>query len=161
MSDGDPQRQLSAALGRIPSGLFIVTSAYQGVETGMLASWVQQCAFEPPCVSLAIKRGRPIHTWLLAGAGFVVNILDDGQTDMVAHFGRGFSPEQPAFEGLEVERSPGELPVLREALAYLECQVISHHTVGDHDLILGRVVSGRVLNDGHPMTHVRKSGTHY
>jgi flavin reductase (DIM6/NTAB) family NADH-FMN oxidoreductase RutF len=161
MSDPDPQRQLAAALGRIPSGLFIITSSHQGQETGMLASWVQQCAFDPPHLSLVVKRGRPVHTWLGEGAAFVVNILDDGQTDMVAHFGRGFSLAEPAFEGLEVERSDGRPPVLLEALAYLECRVAGHLTVGDHDLFIGRIVGGRVLNEGHPMVHVRKSGMHY
>jgi flavin reductase (DIM6/NTAB) family NADH-FMN oxidoreductase RutF len=161
MNEADPHRQLAAALGRIPSGLFIVTSRHQGLETGMLASWVQQCAFDPPHLSLAVKRGRPLNAWLAEGAGFVVNILDDSQTDMVAHFGRGFSPTEPAFEGVAVERSQDGAPVLSEALAYLECRVAGHHTVGDHDLFLGRIVSGRVLNDGHPMIHVRKSGWHY
>jgi flavin reductase (DIM6/NTAB) family NADH-FMN oxidoreductase RutF len=161
MNELDPQRQLAAALGRIPSGLFIVTSSHQGQETGMLASWVQQCAFDPPHLSLALKRGRPLHKWLTEGAAFVVNVLDDTQTDMVAHFGRGFSPEQPAFEGLEVERSGERPPVLKDALAYLECRMVGHLMVGDHDVFLGQIVGGRVLNEGHPMVHVRKSGLHY
>ena len=157
----DPARQLAAALGRIPSGLFILTARRDDAETGMLASWVQQCAFSPPHLSCALKHGRPLTDWLVAGTPFTVNVLDDAQTDMVAHFGRGFALDEPAFEGLEIERLDGGTPVLSEALAYLHCQVKGHLPVGDHDLFLGQVIAGRVLNDGHPMVHVRKSGLHY
>jgi flavin reductase (DIM6/NTAB) family NADH-FMN oxidoreductase RutF len=161
MSDQDPQKQLAAALGRVPSGLFILTVRNGDSETGMLASWVQQCSFEPPRVSVALGRTRPITTWLPEGALFALNILDDTQTDMISHFGRGFELGQPAFTGIEVSRLPSGLPVLDEALAYLECQVAGRIPTGDHDLFLGQVVGGRLLAQGQPMVHVRKSGAHY
>ena len=31
----------------------------------------------------------------------------------------------------------------------------------DHDLIIAKVSAGRVLGEGHPMIHIRKSGMHY
>jgi flavin reductase (DIM6/NTAB) family NADH-FMN oxidoreductase RutF len=102
-----------------------------------------------------------VSAWLTPGAALTVNILDAGQTDMIVHFGRGFALSEPAFEGLEVERPDGAPPVLTEALAYLECRVANRLPAGDHDLFLARVVGGRVLGEGQPMVHVRKSGLHY
>jgi flavin reductase (DIM6/NTAB) family NADH-FMN oxidoreductase RutF len=127
----------------------------------MLASWVQQCSFDPPHVSVAIRPERPIHRLLTEGSSFTLNVLDDGQTDMIAHFGRGFEPGAQAFNGIEVERPEGADPILTEALAYLRCVVTSKCSAGDHDLIVGRVVQARILNEGHPMVHIRKSGFHY
>jgi flavin reductase (DIM6/NTAB) family NADH-FMN oxidoreductase RutF len=161
MSDGDKRKQCLAALGRVPSGLFVLTVRQGDAETGMLTSWVQQCSFEPPQVTVALRRGRDVSAWLTADTAFVLNILDDSQTDMIGHFGRGFGPGEPAFDGLEVERPDGSPPVLTEALAYLECRVAGRCEAGDHDLIVGRVVGGRLLNDGHPMVHIRRNGTHY
>src|SRR5690349_19585378 len=117
MSDSEPRKGLLAALGRVPSGLFILTVRHGDAETGMLASWVQQCSFEPPQVSVALKRDRDVWAWLGDGAAFKLNILDDSQTDMIGHFGRGFALGEPAFTGLEVERPDGAAPVLSEALA--------------------------------------------
>src|SRR5207249_1346193 len=130
-------------------------------ETGMLESWIQQCAFDPPHVSLAIRANRAINAWLQEDDAFVINILDDTQTDMIAHFGKGFEPAQPAFADLEIERSEDRAPVLAEALAYLTCRVATRQTVGDHELLVARVLEGRLLGEGHPMIHVRKSGMHY
>ena len=154
-------KQLTAALGRIPSGLFIITARQGEAETGMLASWVQQCSFQPPQVSVAIKRGREVLGWLTVGSTFTLNILDASQTDMIGHFGRGFALNEPAFGGLEIERPDGGAPVLSEVLAYLECRVVSSCPAGDHDLLIAQVMRGRVLGEGQPMIHVRKSGIHY
>jgi flavin reductase (DIM6/NTAB) family NADH-FMN oxidoreductase RutF len=157
----EARKQGTAAVGRIPSGLFIVTARQGELETGMLTSWVQQCAFEPPQISLALQRDRPIIAWLSRGAAFTLNILDDSQTDMIVHFGRGFALDEPAFKGLDVQRSERGGAVLLEGLAYLECRVTSRHPVGDHELFLAEVVGGRVLDEGQPMVHIRKSGAHY
>lgn len=154
-------RQLAAALGRVPSGLFVVTARHGEDETGMLASWVQQCSFVPPAISIALRRDRPLASWLTEGARFTINILDDTQTDMIAHFGRGFEPGKPAFTGLEVDRPQGAGPVLTDALAYLDCRVTGRYPAGDHDLLVGEVLDGKLLGTGQPMVHVRKSGLHY
>jgi len=161
MSEKDHAKQLIAALGRVASGLFVLTARVSKAETGMLASWVQQCSFEPPQLTVAIRKGREILDSLRAGSAFTLNILDDSQTDMISHFGRGFALGEPAFEGLAIKHHAGGGPVLSEALAYLECQVAARHDVGDHELFVARVVGGRLLGEGQPMVHVRKSGAHY
>jgi flavin reductase (DIM6/NTAB) family NADH-FMN oxidoreductase RutF len=157
----DIHRHTAAALGRIPSGLFILTARRGDAESGMLTSWVQQCSFQPPLISVVIRRDRPITTWLTVGTEFTLNILDHTQTDMVAHFGRGFNLDEPAFEGLEIERPEGGGPILQEAVAFLVCRVADRREVGDHDLFLSEVIGGRVLGESQPMVHVRKSGSHY
>ena len=60
MTGGTDPDSLAAALGRIPSGLFVLTVRHGGRELGMLASWVQQCSFEPPQISLAINKERDV-----------------------------------------------------------------------------------------------------
>jgi flavin reductase (DIM6/NTAB) family NADH-FMN oxidoreductase RutF len=159
--EGDRHRALAAALGRIPSGLFILTATNGTAETGMLASWVQQCSFEPLQLSVALRKGREVTEWLTPGASFVLNVLGDGQTSFLAHFGKGFPTGQSAFTGLDVLRGEAPAPVLAGALAYLECRVEARHPAGDHELLLARLLAGKVLGTGQPMVHVRKSGLHY
>jgi len=153
---------LAKALGRIPSGLFIVTVRKGPDETAMLASWLQQCSFEPPQVVLAVNRERYFLDWLVPGVAFTVNILAEGQTHLVKHFARGFEPGQPAFEGIEVVRSDNGTAHLAEAHAYLDCKVTSSvELAGDHVLIVGQVAAGAVQNDLRPMVHLRKNGLTY
>jgi len=161
MSAGTDDDSLAAALGRIPSGLFILTMKNADRETGMLASWVQQCSFNPPQLTAAIRQDRDVLTWLAQGAMFTVNVIPEGGKALVAHFGKGFELNQPAFEGLNVHREGGTPPILQSAHAYIVCQVAAQVEVGDHVLIVGQVVAGKVLHPGHPTVHVRKSGLRY
>lgn len=161
MISDDPDKHLAAALGRVPSGIFVLTVADDHAETGMLASWVQQSSFQPPQVSVAIKPTREIVKMLPRGAVFTLNILEDGQTDMVAHFGKGFALTDDAFAGLEVDRCGTGGPILTESLAVLHCRVVERVSAGDHDLFIAQVIAGRMLDEGHPMVHIRKNGFHY
>ncbi len=159
--EGDRHKALAAALGRVPSGLFILTATDGATETGMLASWVQQCSFEPLQVSVALRKGREVTEWLVPGTGFVLNVLGEGQTSFLSHFGKGFSPGQSPFAGVEVLRGQATAPVLASALAYLDCRVEARHPAGDHELLVARVLGGKLLGEGSPMVHLRKSGLHY
>jgi flavin reductase (DIM6/NTAB) family NADH-FMN oxidoreductase RutF len=152
---------LAAALGRIPSGLFVLTARRGESETGMLASWVQQCAFDPPAVTACVRTGRFVLDWLEVGAALVVNIIPECGKALVAHFGKGFDAGEPAFAGLSVERAGDSPAVLRDALAHLVCRVTARVDVGDHVLLVARVESGAVHADGKPTVHTRKNGLRY
>jgi flavin reductase (DIM6/NTAB) family NADH-FMN oxidoreductase RutF len=158
---GTNDDSLAAALGRIPSGLFILTFRNGKKETGMLASWVQQCSFDPPQVTAALRKEREVLTWLTDGATFTVNVVPEGGKALVVHFGKGFELGEPAFNGLDVQRDEDAPPVLKAAHAYLVCEVSDRLDVGDHVLVVGRVLAGSVLHPGHPTVHVRKNGLKY
>lgn len=156
-----PDKDLAAALGRVPSGLFILTLRREAVATGMLASWVMQCSFDPPMVSVAIRRDREILGLLQVGSAFALNQLEEGQTDMIAHFGRGFRLSDDAFHHLDVDLEADSGPLLRESLTYMACEVVGQMPAGDHDIVLAKVTAGQVVDEGKPMIHVRKNGFHY
>ena len=92
-----PVTPLGQALGRVPSGLFILTVSHEGRSTGMLASWVQQAGFEPPMVTVAVASRRYAGDWIAASGRFTLNQIPAGNKPLLRHFGRGFEPDAPAF----------------------------------------------------------------
>jgi len=151
-----------AALGRIPSGIFILTVLSDGQATGMLASWVMQAGFEPPSVTVAVKHGRYIADWLSGGSPFVLNLVGEGGNYLIKHFGKGFEPGAPAFGGLETQPCSRGVPILQAAIGHLECNPVGHVDSGDHRIFLGEVVGGRFSDpERKPMVHLRKSGQRY
>jgi len=163
--DNKQPTELGQVLGRVPSGVFIVTCADgSGATTGMLASWVQQAAFDPPMLTVAVKGGRYINNWLSETGRAVVNVISEAQKQLLGHFGRGFEPDQPAFEGLETTETDSGLPILADAIGYLEGEVAESFTAGDHQIYLLKIVSagaGPRLEGETPMVHIRKSGFNY
>jgi flavin reductase (DIM6/NTAB) family NADH-FMN oxidoreductase RutF len=150
------------AIGHIPSGIFVLTIGTGSRSTGMLASWVMQAGFEPPTVSVAVKLGRYVCDWLSEGQPFVLNLVADGQKTLLKHFGQGFEPGTPAFDGLEITHCARGVPILKDSLGYLECEPAGHVDSGDHRVFLAKVVRGRLNESEHkPMVHIRKSGAQY
>jgi flavin reductase (DIM6/NTAB) family NADH-FMN oxidoreductase RutF len=152
---------LAAALGKVPSGLFVLTLGHDGNETGMLTSWVMQAGFEPPMVTVALRHDRYVANWLAEGAPFVLNLLAEDNQKLVSHFGRGFDQDQPAFAGLELIRTAAGLPALADALGFLECRPKTQVESGDHHIFVAEVVAGHLKMEKQPYIHVRRNGLRY
>jgi flavin reductase (DIM6/NTAB) family NADH-FMN oxidoreductase RutF len=148
------------ALGRIPSGVFVVTARDGDRRTGMLGSFVQQAAFDPPAVVLAVGKDRDIRQLILSTRKVAVCVIGEGDTELMRRFAR--AREEDAFEGLEVFDAPSGLPVVAGALAWLDCDVVQTVDFGaDHDLFVTRVTAGQLLREGKSFTHLRGNGFHY
>jgi flavin reductase (DIM6/NTAB) family NADH-FMN oxidoreductase RutF len=155
-------KSFQSVLGRVPSGIFILTIGTGQRATGMLASWVMQAGFEPPMVSVGVKQGRYVCDWLTAGEPFVLNVVGESQTNLLKHFGKGFEPGAPAFEGIAITYCARGVPVLKDTIGHLECEPVRHVDSGDHRIFLANVVRGKLIDaDAKPMVHVRKSGANY
>lgn len=148
------------ALGRIASGCFILTVQDGRRSTGVLVSWVQQAAFEPPMVTVCLRSGRPAGALVEASGRFLLNVIGADPKPMFKHFGKGFSLEQDAFEGLTIEPTSYG-PLISICPAHLACRVIQNVRVGDHDLYVAEVEAGRMDEGAQPYTHLRGNGFSY
>jgi flavin reductase (DIM6/NTAB) family NADH-FMN oxidoreductase RutF len=153
---------VGSVLGKVPSGLFILTARHEDQETGMLASWVMQAGFEPPMVTVAVKQGRYVTEWLSAGKPFLLHVLGESHKLLLSHFGRGFEPGEPAFDGLKVTRTASGLPTLADSLGYWECLPKSHVDSGDHRIFAAEIIAGTMYREGdQPYVHIRRNGLKY
>ncbi|GBO53842.1 flavoprotein [Pseudanabaena sp. lw0831] len=153
--------QLGAAIGAIPSGLFIVTSQQNGKTATMLASWIQQSGFAPPSVTIIVAKGRPIESFLTVGSPVVINIAEKGQGKIIGHFAKGFAPDIDPFDGIETATAPSGQPYLTDAIAYLDATVVGSLDAGDHTVILANIIAGERLREGESAIHTRKNGFKY
>jgi flavin reductase (DIM6/NTAB) family NADH-FMN oxidoreductase RutF len=150
------------AIGRIPSGVHVVTLERNGEKDGMLTSWISQAAFEPPMLSVAVKKERAILSSLAPNSSFVVNVLSKSNMDVYKNFAKPYTAELDRYEGLNVDVDSNGNPILIDAVAYLSCTVRSHAEAGDHVLILAEINNGAPLQIEHePMVHLRKNGFQY
>ena len=157
------RQTVGKALGRVPSGVFVLaTRDDAGRRLGMLASWVQQAAFDPPVVSLAVGKDRPIRDAIKRTRRLALSVLGEGDKELMRHFARPRDATEDAFEGIETLAAPSGLPLVARALAWLDCELLDALDFGaDHELLVARVAAGELLRPGHSFTHVRGNGFHY
>ena len=154
------QTQLGKALGKIASGLYILTARRDGAPLGMLCSFVEQAGFEPPMVSVAVGLGRPV-TAALDGAGlFGLNILSKSNGALMKTFARPNPPD--AFTTHPLATNRFDLPQFSEAWAFLACKVTGSVRTGDHIVYVAEVLDGTLQQEHEePMIRVRAHGFGY
>lgn len=155
------KKQIAKALGRVPSGLFIVTAKFEDKEDAVLASWVNQCAFDPPSVTVALAIPRSARLLIEASQAFVVNVLGKDSKELMKHFFKPPVEGVSVFEGLKVSEGIEGIKILKDAVSCLECRVSGQMVVGDHVLYSGEIVGGKMLKGGEPYFHSRENGFSY
>ena len=155
------------ALGRVVGSLCVLTTVKGSGESqlsgAMVASWVSQASFSPPGLTVAVAKDRAVEALLHVGDAFAINVLASGrETGPMKQFLQPFAPGADRLAGLELEHSPGGLPVLPEALAWLECTVKQRMECGDHWLLYAEAKAGSVLDAAATTAvHQRRSGANY
>ncbi len=155
--------ELEKALGRISSGLYIITAKKGEIQSAMFASWVTQASVNPLGVAIAVSKERAIESLMHVGDRFVLNVLEDGNHQgLMKHFLKRFPPGADRFAGIKTYPATNESPILAEALAYMECEITSRMDCGDHWVIYSTVQNGRVAKiNALTAVHHRKFGNHY
>jgi flavorubredoxin/flavin reductase (DIM6/NTAB) family NADH-FMN oxidoreductase RutF len=154
---------LDKALGRLSGGLYIITAKKGDISSAMLASWVAQASTKPPGISIAVAKDRAIESFMHVGDRFVLNVLEEGNYQaLMKHFLKRFAPGADRFAGIKTYPATNDSPILGEALAYVECEVVSRMECSDHWIVYSKVDAGRVSKlDGLTAVHHRKVGNHY
>jgi flavorubredoxin/flavin reductase (DIM6/NTAB) family NADH-FMN oxidoreductase RutF len=155
--------ELDKALGRLSGGLYIITAEKGGVSSAMLASWVSQASTKPLGLSIAVAKDRAIESFMHVGDRFILNVLEEGNYQLLMrHFLKRFAPGADRFTGIKTYPAADGSPILADALAYVECEVVSRMECPDHWIVYSTVDAGRVSKaDGLTAVHHRKVGNHY
>ncbi|MGB3756096.1 MAG: diflavin flavoprotein [Rivularia sp. (in: cyanobacteria)] len=156
--------ELEKSLGRISTGLYIITAKKGEVQSAMLASWVTQASVNPLGVAIAVAKDRAIESIMHVGDSFVLNVLEEGKYQgLMKHFLKRFAPGADRFAGVKTyPAATNESPILAEALAYMECEITTRMDCGDHWVIYSTVHTGRVAQvNALTAVHHRKMGNHY
>ena len=149
------------ALGRIPSGLFVMTTAFEGKRRGVRVTWVQQCGFDPPLVSVALAKGHCMAPLLQDSHAFALSQLAEEDRLSFRRFEDCANSGDDEFEDVETIALVTGSPALKRSVAALDCLIVRHLDLdSDHELYVGQVVAGRV-NGGSPAIRLRGDGLSY
>lgn len=143
----DP-REFRRVMGQFASGVTVITTIHDGEVRGMTANAFMSGSLEPPlCVVSIAKRAR-MHGLVHDTRRFVVNVLNQNQSDVAVHFaGRPGSKAVIDLGWIE------GLPMLRDALAHMAANVLAEHDCGDHTLFVGHLFHIDAAAFGQPLLY--------
>lgn len=151
------------ALGKIVSGLYIVSLKDGDQEAGFLASWVVQAGFDAPSVTIAFNKERSHYIDMFKNSGkAVINVMAKESGKTMSAFFKAPPEGKSIFDDLDTTTSEAGIPVLNDSVAYLEVEYDNQVESGDHVIVLAKVTSGSMLHeDWAPSTHIRPDGFKY
>jgi flavin reductase (DIM6/NTAB) family NADH-FMN oxidoreductase RutF/DNA-binding GntR family transcriptional regulator len=138
-------------VGHLASGVTIVTAECDGQRYGMTASSVTSLSADPPMMLACVNNAVPTAAAVTATGRFVVNVLGEDQGDLAFQFSM---PSEDKFRNVLVEDGVLGVPLLGDALAHLECEVVEQVVGGTHTVFLGKVVAASATG-GQPLTYYR------
>lgn len=143
-----------------PSPIFIVGCGKDGVVHAFGGSWLGQCSFKPPMVWIAVRNETRPQSLLEVGGYFTVNVLRSDQESIARVFFKTPEPKDGKFGTVAFHQTDNGMPVLDEALAWVECRITGQVTPGDHTLYFGEVMDCGFCSDAAVLTTVN-SGLKY
>jgi flavin reductase (DIM6/NTAB) family NADH-FMN oxidoreductase RutF len=93
-------------------------------------------SLEPPLVSFSPARSSLTWTRMRRAGRFGVSVLGR-QHERFAK--RATRPGADRFAGLDWKIGPGGIPLITDALATIECEIVAEHPTGDHWIVVGQV----------------------
>jgi len=135
---------IKRSLGQMIKGVEVVGAHHDGVTRAYCSHWVTQVSFEEPIVMASVSPKHDTYPLMVASGQFSVSILAGDQVDAGQYFsypGRKFRYLADEYLAPIGGDGPGALlPVVRNCIAWLRCEVFQQQSMVDHELLFARVV---------------------
>ena len=140
-------------LGHFPTGVTVVTASGADGPLGVAIGSFASISLEPPLVGFFI--GLSSTSWgpIREAGSFCVNILCEDQLELC---GTMASKADDKFSGILWDPAPvSGAPVLPDVHGFIDCRLEDVVTVGDHELVIGRVLHLETRRDEAPLIFYR------
>lgn len=135
-------------------GVYIITAGNQQDYAGMTAVWVTQASKDPVSVAIGVTPTGKTAELIAKHKKFTVNVLAKSQSQLAYQFGGATDEPKSKFNGIPFSFSPDGLPVLTDAICWMECEVEHSIDLNTHQLIIGKVICGESISDAEPAIYL-------
>jgi 3-hydroxy-9,10-secoandrosta-1,3,5(10)-triene-9,17-dione monooxygenase reductase component len=143
-----------SVLGHFATGVVAITAVDPacGAPTGLAANAFTSVSLDPPLIAFCVAHTSTTWPKLRAAGLLGVNMLTADQHGVCQQFATRGAEK---FRGLRWSPSPGGVPLLDGALAWIECEIEAEHPAGDHVIVVCRVRQLGTRAGRHPLLFFR------
>ena len=158
-----PEENAAPALDLMNYGMYVIGSRGPHGLNVMAAHWLMQVSFSPRMVALSLERDARTLANIHETRVFSVNVMGQDSVELLRTVLQPSDPRKvlgrketaPAridkLAGIAHKTMATGCPILRDALAWFECEVEGGLPVGDHALVVARVIDGGQISLGQPL----------
>ena len=145
-----------AVLSAVPTSVVVVTGVgSSGEPLGATIGSFTSVSLDPPLVGFLPAVDMSAWQEMRKAGKFCVNVLTVEQEDACWAFA---SNKDDRFDGIKWSKSPQGMPRLDGSVAWMDCEIYSETTVGDHYFVAGLVTGMEAAhNAAHAMIFYRNA----
>lgn len=137
------------ALRHFPAGVTIVTMKAGDTKHGLTVSAFASVSADPPLIMVIIENRHMAYSLLQEpDAVFAVNILGEGQSELSNRF--AWVKDEDRFAMGDWSTAATGAPILKDALAWLDCRIHARYPAGSHTIYVGAVEASTVPQEEAP-----------
>jgi flavin reductase ActVB len=149
-----PADRFRAALAHFATGVVVVTTTdSQGTPHGLTATSFCSVSLDPLLILVCVAETASSFRAFGSCGEFAVSILRQENAAAARRFAQSGVDK---FSSVDTAVTPRMLPVVAEALCYLDCRIHDRHRAGDHLIVIGAVTGVRV-GAGVPLIYYKQS----
>ena len=137
-------------MSRLAGGVTVVATVDNGGKShGMTVNALTSVSLDPVLVLFCCERDSSLHEPVLSSGRWTVSMLSSEQTKLSDWFAARERHGTDQFAGLAIRQGTHtHVPILADALAWLECRTWATYDGGDHTIVVGEVLDLGLGNDG-------------
>ncbi|HEX5761975.1 MAG TPA: flavin reductase family protein [Solirubrobacterales bacterium] len=144
--------EFRAAMGKLPTGVTVVSAAGPEGPAGATANAVVSLSIEPMLMLACLDRGSRTLLAVQAANRFGISVLHAGQEEIARSFATK-APVPDKWHGIAWSKRDG-IPAIDGALVWVACDLRDVIAGGDHVIVTGEVCD-LAASDGEPLVFHR------
>lgn len=144
--------QFKQVLGCFATGVTVVTSMYEDKPCGVTVNSFSSVSLDPPLVLFNLAKTASSYPLISGSPVFTINILAEDQIHLSQHF--AFTKTH-IWKDIAYDAGKNHCPVLKGAIAVIECDAYRQYEGGDHTIFVGKVTHLQKNSDKKPLLYFR------
>jgi flavin reductase (DIM6/NTAB) family NADH-FMN oxidoreductase RutF len=140
-------------LSHVPTGVVVVAGHDGSAPAGLAIGSFTSISLDPPLVGFYPDRASTSWPPIRRSGGFCVNVLAAHQAGLCRRFARSGGDKFVGITWRPAARSGA--PILDGVVAWIDCELEREVELGDHSLVVGRVLDLGIERPGAPLIFLR------
>jgi len=132
------------------SVILVTSISTEGKPNIITLAWQMPVSHNPPLCAISISKTHFSHQLIETTQEFVINVPNINLLTQVKFCGGVSGREIDKFKESNLTPIPAKMvkpPLIKECIGHLECKVVEMHSVGDHTIFIGKIVSASANKD--------------
>lgn len=142
-------QELRKGFSSFATGVTVITCLDENqAHHGITISSFNTVSLEPPLILWSLKKHSHLMPNFEVGKKQLIHVLERSQEAMAMHFA---TVKEHQFDTIAHRIAESGLTQIEGCAAYFECETVSVHTGGDHNIIVAKVLNLKHNPESHPL----------